>query len=261
MNNWLDLENKVIIVTGGMTGIGQAIVNCLKAQQAKTAVLDLKAENKRNDDVYTIPCDISNKKQVENAIDKIVDAYGHIDGLINNAGVAKPELLVDENGKYEISEASFDFLFNINVKGTIICAQAATRQFLKQGYGVVVNMSSECGMEGSSGQSLYAATKGAINALTRSWAKEYGSKHIRFVAIAPGVIEQTAIRSQAFNEALAYTRHTTVDNLTPNYQQSIPLGYPGKLTEIADLVAYLVSPRSSYITGTVINISGGKSRG
>ncbi len=125
----------------------------------------------------------------------------------------------------------------------------------------IVNVASECGQEGSIGQSLYAATKGANMALTRSWAKELGPHNIRVVAIAPGIIEKTALRTNAYNDALAYTRGTTADKLSTDYSKSIPLGREGKLSEIANLVVFLLSDRASYITGTCINISGGKSRG
>ncbi|MDO4473941.1 MAG: sorbitol-6-phosphate dehydrogenase subunit [Eubacteriales bacterium] len=262
----MDYKDKVALVTGGEAGIGKAIVNKLNSLSASVISMDIHSKEGRDPEgIDHITCDISNKEQVNNAIQKIIDNYGKIDILINNAGVARPQLLADtcaDESQYEIDEASFQFLFDINVKGTVLCTQAVVKQFLENNIkGVIVNMSSEAGMEGSAGQSLYAATKGAINALTRSWAKELGSKGIRVVALAPGIIEKTDIRSDAFNQALAYVRHTTVDHLTPDYASSIPLGRPGYLNEIANLVAFLGSDDASYITGTIVNISGGKSRG
>jgi sorbitol-6-phosphate 2-dehydrogenase len=100
-----------------------------------------------------------------------------------------------------------------------------------------------------------------VIAFTRAWAKELGKHNIRVVAIAPGIIETTGLRTDSYNEALAYTRGVTVDGLNTDYSKSIPLGREGKLTEIGDLVAYLASERAGYITGTTLNISGGKSRG
>lgn len=262
----MDYQGKVVVVTGGEAGIGKAIVQRLKALSAEVISIDVHAKEETDDEgIHHYPCDISDRKQVENVIQTVAERFGRIDVLVNNAGVARPQLLVDTEGRapqYEIDDAAFRFLFDINVRGTINCTQAVVKQFLARDIaGVVVNMSSEAGMEGSGGQSLYAATKGAINALTRSWAKELGYKGIRFVALAPGIIEKTDIRSDAFNEALAYTRHTTVDKLSPNYASSIPLGRPGLLTEIANVAAFLGSDEASYITGTVVNISGGKSRG
>lgn len=266
MHNWLDLENKVIIVTGGETGIGNAIVKKLDSLSAKVVSADINATAKKtSNQVLHIPCDVSSKENVDEMVETVVKTYGKIDVLINNAGVAKPQLFVDVHGKNRKFEAdlnSFDFIFNINVKGVFLCTQAVVRQFIKQGNGgTIVNMSSESSMEGSAGQSIYAASKNAVNSFTRSWAKELGSLGIRVVAMAPGILEETAMRSPAYNEALAYTRATTVDNLTPDYSKSIPLGRPGYLEEISDLAAYLASDRSSYITGTIVNITGGKSRG
>jgi sorbitol-6-phosphate 2-dehydrogenase len=132
---------------------------------------------------------------------------------------------------------------------------------VKQGQGVIVNMSSEPGKEGSQGQSAYSATKGATDSFTRSWAKELGKYNIRVVAVAPGIMEATGLRTPAYNEALAYTRGVKPEELSTDYTKVIPIGRDGKLDEVGDFVAYLVSDRASYITGTTLNISGGKSRG
>jgi sorbitol-6-phosphate 2-dehydrogenase len=132
---------------------------------------------------------------------------------------------------------------------------------VKQNKGVIINVASEAGQEGSAGQSCYSATKGAVISFTRAWAKELGKNNIRVVAIAPGIMETTGLRTDAYNEALAYTRGVTVDGLSTDYSKSIPLCREGKLDEVGELVSYLASDRSSYITGTTVNISGGKSRG
>lgn len=116
-------------------------------------------------------------------------------------------------------------------------------------------------MEGSAGQSCYSATKGALNGFTRSWAKELGEHNIRVVGVAPGINEETGLTTDAYNEALAYTRNMKKEDLGKNYASSIPLGRVGKLDDIAELVVFLSSDRSSYITGTTLNITGGKSRG
>jgi sorbitol-6-phosphate 2-dehydrogenase len=132
---------------------------------------------------------------------------------------------------------------------------------LRGGSGVIINMSSESGMEGSEGQSGYSATKAAVYGLTRSWAKELGKRGIRVAGIAPGILEVTGLRTPAYESALAYTRGITVDDLRKGYvNKSIPLQRDGKLSEVADLAAFLASQRAGYIHGTIINISGGKSR-
>lgn len=178
-----------------------------------------------------------------------------------------PALLVDEkqekNGKFEINDELFDKLVNINQKGVYIMSQAVGRVLVNQGSGVIINMSSESGLEGSEGQSAYAATKAAINSFTRSWSKELGKKGVRVVGIAPGIMEETGLRTIEYEEALAYTRNKTVDQLREGYSQTstIPLGRSGKLKEVADLVAYFISDRSSYISGVTLNVAGGKTRG
>ena len=122
-------------------------------------------------------------------------------------------------------------------------------------------MTSESGLEGSEGQSVYAATKAAIYSLTRSWAKELGRHNIRVVGIAPGIVEATALRSDEYERAVAYTRGITVEKFREKYEQvSIPLGRSGKLGEVANTVCFLASASAGYIHGTVINVSGGKSR-
>ena len=134
---------------------------------------------------------------------------------------------------------------------------------VKQGGGVIVNMSSECGLEGSEGQSVYAASKGAVNALTRSWAKELGKKNIRVVGIAPGILEATGLRTPAYENALAYTRGITVEQLRAGYEKTgtTPLGRSGRLSEVAAAVAFMASEKASYIHGVTLNVAGGKTRG
>ena len=263
--SWLNLEDKVVVVTGGAAGIGNHIALVISNCGAKVIVCDLNVDDGTQiDGMDCFKCDVTKKDSVVSMVDKVVEKYGRIDGLINNAGVMKPQLLVDiygENKEYEIDEKSFDFMVNVNMKGVVFCSQAVAKQQLKQGKGVIVNISSESGMEGSIGQSIYAATKSAVNSLTRSWAKELGSKNIRVVAIAPGIMEKTDMRTESYTKALAYTRGMKSENVSTNYAKSIPLGREGKLDEIGYLAAFLISDKADYITGTTLNITGGKSRG
>ena len=152
---------------------------------------------------------------------------------------------------------------NVNLKGLFFCTQAAARIMVAKGSGVIINMSSESGLEGSEGQSVYAATKNAVNSLTRSWAKELGRQGVRVVGLAPGILEATGLRTLSYESALAYTRGITVDQLRAGYSKTstIPLGRSGKLSEVANAVAFLASDRSSYIHGVTINVAGGKTRG
>ncbi|MCI9353465.1 MAG: SDR family oxidoreductase [Firmicutes bacterium] len=265
VKSWLNLEEKVVIVTGGANGIGNHIAEGIKNCGAKVIICDLNVKNRQKiNNIECIQCDVTKKDSVDTMVKTIYQKYGKIDALVNNAGVNKPQLIVDiyeKNPIYEIDEKSFDFTFDVNVKGVLFCTQAVVKKQLKQGKGVIINISSESGMEGSAGQSIYAATKSAVNCFTRSWAKELGIKNIRVVGVAPGIMEKTNMRTEKYNEALAYTRGIKVDEISTDYTKSIPLARAGKLNEVADLVSYLISDRADYITGTTINITGGKSRG
>ena len=190
-------------------------------------------------------------------------AFQRLDTLVNNAGILIPRLLVDPAGREELTEEIWDRMLAINQKGIYLCGQAAAREWIRSGRGgVILNMSSESGLEGSEGQSVYAATKAAIYSLTRSWAKELGRHQIRVVGLAPGILEATALRTPEYERAVAYTRGITVERLRETYAKlSIPIGRVGTLSEVANAVCFLVSDRASYIHGTTINLSGGKSRG
>ena len=268
MQTWLNLQDKVIIVTGGASGIGLAIVEELLAQGANVQMADIHGGDGKyegHSGYHFWPTDISSAKEVNHTVTEIIHRHGRIDGLVNNAGVNFPRLLVDEKapaGQYELNEAAFEKMVNINQKGVFLMSQAVARQMVKQRNGVIVNVSSESGLEGSEGQSCYAATKAALNSFTRSWSKELGKHGIRVVGIAPGILEKTGLRTPEYEEALAWTRNITVEQLREGYtKNAIPIGRSGRLSEVADFVCYLRSERASYITGVTTNIAGGKTRG
>lgn len=262
---WLGLEEKVAIVTGAASGIGKHVAEVLKAVGATVVVADLTVETGEElAGMYCIKCNVADPDSVNAMAKAVIDRYGSIDILVNNAGLNRPRLLVDVKGErpeYELNVKDFDLMFNVNVKGLFLVAQACARQMIKQGKGVIVNMSSASGKEGSVGQSAYSATKGAVDSFTRSWGKEISPHGVRVVAVAPDIMEATGLRTPAYEEALAYTRGTTPDKLNTDYKKSIPIGRPGKLDEVGWTVAFLASDRAGYITGTTINVSGGKSRG
>jgi sorbitol-6-phosphate 2-dehydrogenase len=270
--SWLGLEGKVAIVTGGACGIGRAVSQGLAEVGVNIVVADIdeKGGGKVAADLkarfggehIAARTDVTTKAGVDAMVTAALDAFGRIDILVNNAGILIPRLLVDPAGKEELTEQIWDKMVSINQKGYYLCAQAVARVMIKSGRGgVIINMTSESGLEGSEGQSVYAATKAAIYSLTRSWAKELGRHNIRVVGIAPGIVEATALRSEEYERAVAYTRGISVEQFRKKYEQvSIPLGRSGRLSEVANTVCFLASERAGYIHGTVINVSGGKSR-
>lgn len=270
MNSWIDFKGKSVIVTGGASGIGKAIAEEFLELGASVAVCDMnpvipefESENK---EIIYIKTDVTDKASVEEMIKKTKGYFGSVDILVNNAGINIPRLLVDDKnpgGEFELDESVFDKVINVNVKGVFLCSQLAGKEMVKQGSGVIVNMSSECGLEGSEGQSVYAATKNAVNSLTRSWAKEMGKQGVRVVGVAPGIMEATGLRTPSYENALSYTRGMTIEELRAGYGKTstTPLGRSGKLEEVADLVCYLASDRASYIHGVTYNVAGGKTRG
>ncbi|MGF2141270.1 SDR family oxidoreductase [Vagococcus fluvialis] len=266
MSDWLGIKEKVVIVTGGTSGIGASVVSALLDEGVKVANFDLNEGSVTHENLHFVKVDVSNRKNVEEAVAEVVSKFGTIDGLVNNAGINIPRLLVDakkSHSEYELSDDVFDKIIAINQKGLFLMSQAVGRILVEKQSGVIINMSSESGLEGSEGQSAYAATKAAVNSYTRSWSKELGKQGVRVVGIAPGIMEETGLRTLAYETALAYTRNISVEELRAGYSKTstIPLGRSGKLSEVADLVCYFLSDRSSYITGVTTNVAGGKTRG
>lgn len=266
MVDWLGIEGKTVVVTGASSGIGKAVVDELLELGVNVANFDIADSGEIHDNLLFQKVDVTSREQVEAAVAATVERFSTIDAVVNNAGINVPRLLVDPkdpHGKYELDDATFEKITMINQKGLYLVSQAVGRILVDKKSGVIVNMASEAGLEGSEGQSAYAATKAAVYSYTRSWAKELGKHGVRVVGVAPGIMEATGLRTLAYEEALGYTRGKTVEQIREGYASTstTPLGRSGKLSEVADLVAYLVSKRSSYITGVTINVAGGKTRG
>jgi sorbitol-6-phosphate 2-dehydrogenase len=221
---WLNLEGKVAIVTGGASGLGKAVCEGLAEVGVKMVVADIDEQGAKKlaaslkeqfgGEHISTTTDVTKKASVDAMVQAAFDTFGCIDILVNNVGINIPRLLVDPTGKEELTEEIWDKVVSINQKGYFLCTQAAARIMIQSGNGgVIINMASESGSEGSEGQSVYAATKAAIYNLTRSWAKELGKHNVRVVGIAPGILEATALRSEEYERALAYTRGITIKKL------------------------------------------------
>ena len=184
------------------------------------------------------PCDVSDFQAVETMMKTIVSKYGRLDILVNNAGITKDGLIL------KMSEEDFDKVVDTNLKGTFHTIRHASRQMIRQRSGRIINISSVSGVMGNPGQANYAAAKAGIIGLTKTMAKELGSRGITVNAIAPGFIEtdMTAVLSESVQQ---------------NIQAQIPLGHFGKPEDVAAAAAFLASEEAGYITGQVLCVDGG----
>ena len=240
------MERKTAFISGASRGIGEAIaitlskeynviINYAYSEEGARAVLaqcDPEGHHKM------IQCDISNGEQVKAMLEEIVKEYGHLDVVVNNAGITKDNLLL------RMSDADFDDVIRVNLKGTYNCIRHVARIMMKQKSGAIVNMASVVGLCGNMGQANYAASKGGVIALTKSCAKELASRGIRVNAVAPGFI------ATAMTDKLA-------DSVKESALASIPMKKFGAVQDVANVVKFLCSEDSTYITGQVIAVDGG----
>ena len=242
------LKNKCAIVTGGTRGIGKAIVLELATLGANVVIgyrssdkeaEELKSEvEKLGSKAILVKGNVSESTYAKKLISTCKENYGRVDILINNAGITKDNLIL------RMSESEFDDVINVNLKGTFNCSKEASTVMLKQRYGKIINMASVIGVIGNAGQANYAASKAGIIALTKSMAKELGSRGILVNAIAPGFIE-TDMTAKLPEE------------IKNSIKTNIALKKLGTPSDIAKLIAFLASDNSNYITGQVINVDGG----
>ncbi|MGE5580967.1 MAG: 3-oxoacyl-[acyl-carrier-protein] reductase [Bacillota bacterium] len=240
------LVREVAIVTGAARGIGRAIAMALSAEGAAVFLSDVSedvhktAEEIRNNggQAGSLVGNVTVEADCEAMVAETIKKFGKVDILVNNAGITRDNLLL------RMTEADWDAVLNINLKGAFLCTKAAIKPMMKQRSGKIVNIASVIGIMGNKGQANYAASKGGLIAFTKTMAKELGSRNIRVNAIAPGFIESK------MTDALSEDARTALMRL-------IPLEALGKPENVADAVVFLVSPSSSYITGHVLNVDGG----
>ena len=241
------LSNKIAIVTGASRGIGSTIAHNLSKAGAKIALISrnidalksVEAEIKSNDgDAISIAADVSNLESFTDAVNQVVEMWGTVDILINNAGITRDNIIM------RLKEEDWDAVIDINLKGCFNGIKAVTRPMMKARCGRIINITSVIGLMGNAGQSNYAASKAGILGLTKSIAKELGSRNITVNAIAPGYIQ---------TEMTDNLDETSKDNL----MKSIPLQRLGQPQEIANLVCFLASDEAAYITGQTLNVDGG----
>ncbi len=242
------LENKVVIVTGASRGIGKSIAEACVQQGAKVAFTYLSSEEKAkaleteltaNGGVAKgFKSDASKFDEAQALVDAVVEAFGTVDVLINNAGITRDTLLM------RMTEEQWDEVINTNLKSAFNLTKAVQRPMLKARKGSIVNMSSVVGISGNAGQANYAASKAGLIGFTKSVAQELGSRNIRCNAIAPGFIETE------MTEALD-------QKVVEEWRASIPLKRGGTPEDVANLTVFLASDMSAYITGQTVQVCGG----
>lgn len=239
---------RAAIVTGGSRGIGRAVCLALAAQgldivvnyagsaaaAAETAALC----EEKGVKAITVQADVSTAEGANALFEAAMAAFGRVDVLVNNAGITRDGLIL------RMTEEDFDQVISTNLKGAFLCAKKAARIMMKQRYGRIISISSVVGVHGNAGQANYAASKAGLIGMTKSLAKELGSRHITANAVAPGFIDtdMTRVLPEAAKTALL---------------GQIPLGALGRPEDIGSAVAFLASEQAGYITGQVLGVDGG----
>lgn len=242
----IDLKNKKIFVTGGSRGIGAAIVRVLAHAGASVAFTYSTNEAKAQELLKTLPganhlcfqLNVADSAAVEKVADQLLQKWSTIDGVVNNAGITKDQLLL------RMKPEDFDQVIATNLTGVFSITKAFSKSMLKARHGAFVNISSVIGSTGNSGQANYAASKGGLEAFTKSIALELASRGIRANCVAPGYIKSD------MTDAL------TADQLA-KFNEKIPLARAGEGEEVAHAVAFLLSDAASYITGQTLHVNGG----
>ncbi len=243
-----EFEDRVAVVTGSARGIGRGIAARLARGGAALALCDVLAEEVEDAAAtlaqeFDVPArgyvvDVADSARVNDFVSEVHREFGSIDILVNNAGIARDALLI------RTSDEDFDRVLKVNLHGTFYFCRAAARIMAKQRYGKIINVSSVIGVMGNAGQANYAASKGGVIALTKTVAKELASRNVNVNAVAPGFIETEMTAKLA-------------DDVKEEYRKWIPTGRFGTPEDVAEVVAFLASDASSYLTGQLIFVDGG----
>lgn len=247
------MEDRVVLITGGGAGIGKATAQKFASEGARVVIADINEaageatarDLGANAAFYKV--DVVDRAAVQAWVDGVVKRFGRIDVLVNNAGIVRDSQLVrfkDGEVLGQMSEADFDLVVAINLKGVFNCTQAVAPTMMRQRSGVILNASSVVGLDGNFGQTNYVATKAGVIGMTKVWARELGKHGIRVNAVAPGF---TA------TEILSSMPQKVIDMMIAR----TPLGRYGEPSDIANAYLFLASDEASFVTGAVLRVDGG----
>ena len=247
------MKDRIVLVTGGATGIGKATALRFAEEGAKVVIGDVN-EAAGQQTVRELPegcafhkVNVASRAEVQNWVDDVLAKYGRIDVLVNNAGVLRDgQLIKFKEGQLvgQMSEADFDMVISVNLKGVFNCTQAVAAVMAKQRSGVILNASSVVGLDGNFGQTNYVATKSGVIGMTRVWARELGKFGIRVNAVAPGFISTDMIASMP-------------EKIIEGMRARTPLGRLGESRDIANAYLFLASEEAAFITGETLRVDGG----
>ena len=237
------LKDKVAIITGAAKGIGFATAQCFSQEGAKVIITDVNPTSV-NEAVAQTPnaegyaMNVTDRATIQSVVDQVIQKHGRIDILINNAGITQDARLV------KMTEAQFDAVIDVDLKGVFNCTQLIIPHMLNASSGSIVNASSVVGLYGNFGQTNYAACKAGLIALTKTWARELGPKGIRVNAVCPGFIATDMVKA-------------IPDDVLKTLEERTWMKRLGEVEEVAKVYAFLASEESSYVNGSVIEVSGG----
>ena len=235
------LEGKVIIVTGGAQGIGRAICEKIAVEGAKMVIAtDLQEAKFEQSNIRSIVLSTIDNEGTVKLAEDIVNEFGKIDGIVNCAGVLRDSLI------HKLTEEIWNFVIDVNLKGPFYLSRAVGPKMMEQGFGSIVTISSVAGLYGNPGQTNYAATKAGVIGMSKVWSKEFSRKgaQVRSNVVAPGYIQTSILDA-------------VPDNILEGMKKQTCLKRLGQPEEIANAVAFLLSDEASYITGQVLEVSGG----
>lgn len=247
------LKDKVALITGGAAGIGKATAERFAQEGARVVICDvneavgLETVKGLGPDAQFYNVNVTDRAAVQQWVDDVWNAYGRIDILVNNAGIVRDAQLVKvKDGALagQMSEADFDRVISINLKGVFNCAQAVAPYMIRQGGGVILNASSVVGLDGNFGQTNYVATKAGVIGMTKVWARELGKYNIRVNAVAPGFTATEIISAMP-------------EKIIESMKARTPLGRMGQPLDIANAYLFLASDEASFISGETLRVDGG----